>query len=75
VTFTRDAHTAGTLGGEQPVPVISESPVGARIHVMEPGRRTWEGTVLAASLGLRCWYLQILRDDGRVRSVAAHHVF
>ncbi|HEU4528884.1 MAG TPA: hypothetical protein VFT80_13255 [Actinomycetota bacterium] len=48
--------------------------MGARVHVIEPGRRPWEGTVLGIRLGLRCWYLQIARDDGRVRSVAAHHV-
>ncbi|HEU4356762.1 MAG TPA: hypothetical protein VFT27_14330 [Actinomycetota bacterium] len=54
--------------------VTPGSPVGERVHVLEPGRRPWEGTVLAIRHGLRCWYLQILRDDGRVRSVAAHHV-
>jgi hypothetical protein len=48
--------------------------VGATVHVLEPGRRPWVGKVLGVRLGLRCWYLQIRRDDGRIRSVAAHHV-
>lgn len=74
MTITGDTSPARTWGALRPAPRMSESPVGARVHVIEPGRRPWEGTVLGIRLGLRCWYLQIARDDGRVRSVAAHHV-
>lgn len=73
MTITGDTSPTRTWGAPRPLSA-TESPVGVRVHVIEPGRRPWVGTVLGIRLGLRCWYLQILRDDGRVRSVAAHHV-
>lgn len=74
MTITGNPSTAPTRRGTWPMAVTPGTPVGERVHVLEPGRRPWEGTVLGIRLGLRCWYLQIRRDDGRVRSVAAHHV-
>jgi hypothetical protein len=71
VTITRNPDSTRAWRGE---PRAATSPVGATVHVLEPGRRPWVGKVLGVRLGLRCWYLQIRRDDGRIRSVAAHHV-
>jgi hypothetical protein len=74
VTITGDTSPAPTWNAPRATRTTTESPVGARVYVIEPRRRPWQGTVLGIRLGLRCWYLQVLRDDGRVRSVAAHHV-
>lgn len=74
MTITGDTGPTRTWDTPPATPTTPESPVGAKVHVIEPGRRPWQGTVLGIRLGLRSWYLQIRRDDGRVRSVAAHHV-
>lgn len=65
---------AGTSRQDDRTDVV-DSVIGSRVHVIEPGRVPWVGTVVATARGLRCWYLEVVRDDGRVRSVPVYSVF